>query len=102
MLEATVLMVNKILIKWTLLLLTLFYLDFDQATQRMCVQRGPDDNENRCAYTIYNYKQVYICFCQGDLCNSSHKTFSQKNQNLLLLTIVFGVLFSCLKIVNCW
>lgn len=37
----------------------------------MCVQRGPDDSEDRCAYTVYNYKKVFMCFCQGDLCNSS-------------------------------
>lgn len=45
--------------------------DFDMATQRMCVQRGPDDSEDRCAYTVYNHKKVFMCFCQGDLCNSS-------------------------------
>ncbi|KAI9590052.1 uncharacterized protein LOC119642171 [Glossina fuscipes] len=45
--------------------------DYDQAIQRMCVQRGPDDNQDRCANTIYNYKKVYMCFCQGDLCNAA-------------------------------
>ncbi|CRL01998.1 CLUMA_CG015367, isoform A [Clunio marinus] len=45
--------------------------DFDLATQRMCVQRGPDDNEDRCANTVYNHKKVFMCFCQGDLCNGS-------------------------------
>lgn len=45
--------------------------DYDSAVQRMCVQRGPDDNEDRCAHTVYNYKKVYMCFCQGDLCNGS-------------------------------
>ncbi|EDV46085.1 uncharacterized protein LOC6551697 isoform X2 [Drosophila erecta] len=45
--------------------------DYDLATQRMCVQRGPDDNMDRCADTIYNYKKVYMCFCQGDLCNGT-------------------------------
>ncbi|XP_067634613.1 UPAR/Ly6 domain-containing protein rtv isoform X2 [Eurosta solidaginis] len=45
--------------------------DYDQAVQRMCVQRGPDDNQDRCANTVYNYKKVYMCFCQGDLCNKA-------------------------------
>jgi hypothetical protein len=40
----------------------------------MCVQRGPDDSEDRCANTVYNYKKVYMCFCQGDLCNSTPAT----------------------------
>lgn len=46
-------------------------LDYDMPTQRMCVQRGPSDSEDRCAHTVYNYKKVYMCFCQGDLCNSA-------------------------------
>ncbi|XP_035896206.1 uncharacterized protein LOC118505047 [Anopheles stephensi] len=45
--------------------------DYDMATQRMCVQRGPSDSEDRCAYTVYNHKKVYMCFCQGDLCNGA-------------------------------
>lgn len=47
------------------------FADYDMATQRMCVQRGPSDSEDRCAHTIYNYKKVYMCFCQGDLCNTA-------------------------------
>ncbi|XP_026467483.1 uncharacterized protein LOC113371050 [Ctenocephalides felis] len=47
--------------------------EYGKATQRMCLQRGPDDGEDRCAYTVWNYKKVYMCFCQGDLCNSSSK-----------------------------
>ncbi|KAH8327474.1 UPAR/Ly6 domain-containing protein rtv [Drosophila kikkawai] len=47
--------------------------DYDLAIQRMCVQRGPDDNMDRCADTIYNYKKVYMCFCQGDLCNGASR-----------------------------
>lgn len=45
--------------------------DYDLALQRMCVQRGPDDNMDRCADTIYNHKKVFMCFCQGDLCNAA-------------------------------
>lgn len=37
----------------------------------MCVNRGPDDNQDRCAITAYNYKKVYMCLCKGDLCNNS-------------------------------
>lgn len=49
----------------------LLFADYDMATQRMCVQRGPSDSEDRCAHTVYNYKKVYMCFCQGDLCNAA-------------------------------
>lgn len=67
-------------------------LDFDMATQRMCVQRGPDDSEDRCANTIYNYKKVFMCFCQGDLCNNSpviHRSASKMilASAVLLLTL---------------
>lgn len=48
------------------------HIDYDMATQRMCVQRGPSDSEDRCAHTVYNYKKVYMCFCQGDLCNGAN------------------------------
>ncbi|EDW04389.1 GH11769 [Drosophila grimshawi] len=63
--------------------------DYDLAIQRMCVQRGPDDNMDRCADTIYNYKKVYMCFCQGDLCNGAqgHGT----HQRLVLLTFAILV-----------
>ncbi|XP_067005149.2 UPAR/Ly6 domain-containing protein rtv [Anabrus simplex] len=45
--------------------------DYGIATQRLCLQRGPSDDEERCAYTDWNHKKVYMCFCLGDLCNSS-------------------------------
>lgn len=54
------------------------------ATQRMCVQRGPDDSEDRCANTVYNYKKVYMCFCQGDLCNES--TMTHRDMTKILAT----------------
>ncbi|XP_019887666.1 uncharacterized protein LOC109610669 [Ooceraea biroi] len=48
--------------------------EYGTATQRLCFQRGPDDNEERCAYTVWNYKKVYMCLCYGDLCNGTMKT----------------------------
>lgn len=57
--------------------------DFDMATQRMCVQRGPDDSQDRCANTIYNYKKVFMCFCQGDLCNKSSVIHRDASKMLL-------------------
>lgn len=57
--------------------------DFDMATQRMCVQRGPDDSQDRCANTIYNYKKVFMCFCQGDLCNESSVIHRDASKMLL-------------------
>lgn len=62
------------------------------ATQRMCVQRGPSDSEDRCAYTIYNYKKVYMCFCQGDLCNSTNKITT--NLSMPILCIITLTLLS--------
>ena len=45
--------------------------EYGTATQRLCFQRGPDDGEERCAYTVWNYKKVYMCLCFGDLCNGT-------------------------------
>nr|CAD7441783.1 unnamed protein product [Timema bartmani] len=45
--------------------------DYGVATQRMCLQRAPNDSEERCAYTVWGNKKVYMCFCQGDLCNTA-------------------------------
>ncbi|XP_053948066.1 uncharacterized protein LOC128856774 [Anastrepha ludens] len=67
--------------------------DYDQAIQRMCVQRGPDDNQDRCANTVYNYKKVYMCFCQGDLCN--HGSTISLNTFALGIT-VFAIIHNCL------
>uniref|UniRef100_A0A0C9QQ49 Qvr_1 protein n=1 Tax=Fopius arisanus TaxID=64838 RepID=A0A0C9QQ49_9HYME len=46
--------------------------EYGTATQRMCLQRGPGDGEERCAYTIKNSKKVWMCFCNGDLCNTAN------------------------------
>lgn len=63
-------------------------IDYDIATQRMCVQRGPSDSEDRCAYTVYNHKKVFMCFCQGDLCNTAPKSSTINLQIMLLLPLL--------------
>jgi len=45
--------------------------DFGVAHERSCMQRGPSDGKERCAYVKYNHREVYMCFCRGDLCNTS-------------------------------
>ena len=60
-----------------------FILEHDAATERTCLQRGPDDGEERCAYTTMDYKKVFICFCKGDLCNGGRSLIP----SLLGLTI---------------
>lgn len=65
------------------------------ATQRMCVQRGPSDSEDRCAFTVYNYKKVFMCFCQGDLCNSSSRS---KYNKFMLLSFTFLSTFVLIRI----
>lgn len=71
-------------------------LDYDMATQRMCIQRGPSDAEDRCAYTVYNYKKVYMCFCQGDLCNAADPAVS----GLSLLPMAAIITFYTQKLVR--
>ena len=41
------------------------------ATQRECLTRPPTDNNERCAFVKLNHKEVYMCFCRGDLCNAA-------------------------------
>ena len=45
--------------------------DYGIATERQCMTRAPSDNKERCAYVVYRGKQVFMCFCKGDLCNSA-------------------------------
>ena len=74
----------------------LYILDYDMATQRMCVQRGPSDSEDRCAYTTYNYKKVYMCFCQGDLCNTATKNIRPSFNYLLGLSVLSAFMMKVL------
>lgn len=59
--------------------------EFDIATQRTCLQRGPSDAEERCDDTIWEHKKVFMCFCHGDLCN--HALSNIFSYNLLMLTL---------------
>ncbi|XP_070162897.1 UPAR/Ly6 domain-containing protein rtv [Polyergus mexicanus] len=61
--------------------------EYGTATQRLCFQRGPDDIEERCAYTVWNYKKVYMCLCYGDLCNGVMRT----SVNTFLITILIAI-----------
>ncbi|CAH0560903.1 unnamed protein product [Brassicogethes aeneus] len=63
--------------------------EYGVATQRVCLQRGPSDHEDRCAQTKWNHKRVLMCFCKGDLCNSSDNI----NVNYLLLIISAVITF---------
>ncbi|CAH1105070.1 unnamed protein product, partial [Psylliodes chrysocephalus] len=64
--------------------------EYGVATQRICLQRGPSDSEDRCAYTKWNYKKVLMCFCKGDLCNHSSKM--EKNWILIGLPLIVALL----------
>ena len=48
--------------------------DYGIATERQCMTRAPSDNKERCAYVVYRGKQVFMCFCKGDLCNTGNRT----------------------------
>ncbi|KAJ8956174.1 hypothetical protein NQ318_020725, partial [Aromia moschata] len=65
--------------------------EYGVATQRICLQRGPSDSEDRCAYTKWNYRRVLMCFCRGDLCNSSTKL--NINYLLVFITVAMTVLY---------
>ena len=62
--------------------------DYGIATERQCMERAPSDNQERCAYVKYNHKQVYMCFCKGDLCNSA-KELKPPLFVILLTTALF-------------
>ncbi|XP_044748733.1 uncharacterized protein LOC123309605 [Coccinella septempunctata] len=63
--------------------------EYGIATQRLCLQRGPSDSEDRCAYTKWNYRNVLMCFCKGDLCNSSSKI--NINNYILLFILMISI-----------
>lgn len=59
--------------------------DFDLATERLCLQRPPDDQEERCAETLYQNRRVYMCFCRGDLCNGAHTVTAAGTSTIALV-----------------
>ncbi|XP_047518090.1 uncharacterized protein LOC125058095 [Pieris napi] len=66
--------------------------DYGAATQRMCLQRSPSDDEERCAYTMWNHRKVYMCFCNGDLCNAADKATSFHSMLLIsILVLIYNV-----------
>ncbi|XP_071035298.1 UPAR/Ly6 domain-containing protein rtv [Parasteatoda tepidariorum] len=69
--------------------------DYAVATERMCLQRPPRDEQQRCAPTLFLGRRVLMCFCRGDLCNTS---FISKAH---LFTEIFSVVFSLL-LYNKW
>ncbi|XP_034825419.1 UPAR/Ly6 domain-containing protein rtv [Maniola hyperantus] len=66
--------------------------DYGAATQRMCLQRSPSDDEERCAYTMWNHRKVYMCFCNGDLCNSAYKISAPPIMLATILVVVYNYL----------
>lgn len=69
------------------ILIKSYVTEYGTATQRLCFQRGPDDTEERCAYTVWNYKKVYMCLCYGDLCNKTTRT--NVASNILIATAIY-------------
>ncbi|CAG0905340.1 unnamed protein product, partial [Darwinula stevensoni] len=64
--------------------------DFDQATHRRCLLRGPPDGQERCAQAIKEGRKVFTCFCHGDLCN--HAVHISLSSHLLFLLIPLALL----------
>ncbi|XP_064086126.1 uncharacterized protein LOC135201153 [Macrobrachium nipponense] len=67
--------------------------DHDLATERQCLQRSPPDDKQRCSEALVKNKKVFICFCQGDLCNSA-KGVGPSLLTITVLAPVFCFLFS--------
>ena len=66
--------------------------DFGIATERQCMTRAPSDNKERCAYVVYRGKQVFMCFCKGDLCNTGPRSVSSNMVTVLVMASVSWIL----------
>ncbi|XP_015782362.1 uncharacterized protein LOC107360243 [Tetranychus urticae] len=66
------------------------------ATERMCLQRPPTDQEERCSETFFENKRepLFMCFCRGHLCNHSSSLFV--NYGILAVMPVFTYLYQYL------
>jgi len=67
--------------------------DYSVATERYCMPRAPSDGKERCAYVVFGGKQVFMCFCKGDLCNSGTSVTSS-------MVTIFSLVISSLIIFN--
>ncbi|XP_065159299.1 UPAR/Ly6 domain-containing protein rtv [Atheta coriaria] len=67
--------------------------EYGVATQRICLQRGPSDGEDRCAYTKWQYRPVLMCFCRGDLCNSAINAHPSWAAILLSVSLLLARLY---------
>ncbi|KAJ8679312.1 hypothetical protein QAD02_015099 [Eretmocerus hayati] len=61
--------------------------EYGIATERACLQRGPDDSEERCDFATRRNKRVFMCYCRGDMCNTSTRMSSSLSSYLLPLII---------------
>jgi len=68
--------------------------NFDLATDRGCLARGPSDGQERCGNVFLEeqHREVYMCMCRGDLCNSAPSF----NTMSLVATIIPSILLSLL------
>ena len=62
--------------------------DYGIATERQCMERAPSDDQERCAFVQMGHKEVYMCFCKGDLCNNAH---SNNPAGILIIMSVLSV-----------
>ncbi|CAM1295944.1 Uncharacterised protein g1421 [Pycnogonum litorale] len=63
--------------------------DYGLATERMCLQRPPNDLEERCSETKWQRRKVFMCMCKGDLCNEARKLSGAR---LLSILAAFSLL----------
>ena len=71
--------------------------DYSIATERQCMTRAPSDNKERCAYVVYRGKQVFMCFCKGDLCNSAPTALT--TMSFIMTAIILSCLSSALHLI---